>query len=86
MPEPDLRRGAGTIIARPFLAAHQQRHRRADLDAFPVPLGRKYTGIGLAVRRDLAGFVLVAVQAVDPDPVCSAKCGVKATGSSSGTL
>ncbi len=49
--------------------AHQQGDRRTDLDALSVLLGREHARVGLALRRQLPGLVLVAVQAVDPDPV-----------------
>ncbi|NCB64270.1 MAG: FAD-dependent oxidoreductase, partial [Clostridia bacterium] len=41
----------------------------ADLDAFAVVFGRERAGIGFAVGRELAGLVLVAVEAVDLDAV-----------------
>ena len=48
--------------------AHQRRDRGANLDADRIALGRKVARVGRAVRRDLAGLVLVAVNA-DFSPV-----------------
>ncbi len=47
----------------------QQCNRGSDLNSLRVEIGGKHAGIGQAFGRELAGFVLVAVQAIDPDPV-----------------
>ena len=49
--------------------AHQRRNRGADLDADGIAFCRENARIGRAVGRDLAGLVLVTVQAVDANRV-----------------
>src|ERR1035441_5917207 len=52
-----------------FTAADHESHGRSNLNPLAVELGGKDAGIRLAVRRDLSGFVFVAVEAVNPDVI-----------------
>ena len=63
MPETDVIGGCM------FGPAHQRRDGGADLDADRIALRRKDARVGRAVGCDLAGLVLVAIQAVDTNRV-----------------
>ena len=63
VPEGDL---VGRRVVR---LAHQGRDGGADLDADRIALRREDARVRRAVRRDLAGLVLVAIQTVDADSI-----------------
>ena len=72
MAEPDdLGRGAASSALgrgrpRPY---NQQRDVRPHLNAFAIRLRRKEAGVRLTFGGQLAGLVLVSIQAVNPDAV-----------------